>query len=139
MRTKLRSAKVAAGTVVGVLSLTTGLAMAGALPGGAQDVASNVLANVGVSTPTPNSHAGNHPNTHVNSTSAPNQPPNGTKGSAVSSLATCSSVRSVSRPSVSDLCRERSPSNRQPTITMIGDIRWRRETTRDRLMTPFTR
>jgi hypothetical protein len=46
---------------------------------------------------------------------------------------------SVSRPSVSDLCRERSPSNRQPTITMIGDIRWRRETTRDRLMTPFRR
>jgi hypothetical protein len=40
---------------------TTGLALAGTLPGAAQDVAAQMLAKVGVSVPGPNENAGTHP------------------------------------------------------------------------------
>jgi hypothetical protein len=48
-----RRALTAVAAVVGVLSLTTGLAVAGALPDAAQRVASTVLAQVGVAAPSP--------------------------------------------------------------------------------------
>jgi hypothetical protein len=56
--TMLRKIKVAAATVVGVLTLTTGLAAADALPGAAQDVAASALEKVGVNVPdNSNEHA----------------------------------------------------------------------------------
>jgi hypothetical protein len=61
-RIKLAAA-FAAATLVG----TTGLALAGTLPGAAQDVASEMLAKVGVTVPGPNSNAGDHPNTRGSS------------------------------------------------------------------------
>jgi hypothetical protein len=57
-RHRLRLAVAAA---VGGLSLTTGLAAAGALPGAAQQVASDTLSHVGIDVPNPNDHAGDHP------------------------------------------------------------------------------
>ena len=57
-RTAARTVKAVAAVVVAALSLTTGLAMAGALPDGAQRFAASVLAKVGVSAPTP--HAPDH-------------------------------------------------------------------------------
>ncbi len=93
--TKLRSAKLALAGALGALTLTAGLAAAGALPGAAQDVAANVLNGLGVSTTGPNSHAGTHPDSrgasasHIsNTTDPPNTPPTTTKGSQISGLAT---------------------------------------------------
>jgi hypothetical protein len=104
MFTKIRTAKVAAATAVGVLGLTTGLAAAGALPGAAQDVASSVLSKVGISTPGPDSHAGDHPNTRgaspTQTTSTPpttNTPPDTTKGSQISGLATTTAATGVDK------------------------------------------
>jgi hypothetical protein len=53
--------KLAAVFATAALAGTTGLALAGSLPGAAQDVASSMLAKVGVSVPGPNEHAGTHP------------------------------------------------------------------------------
>jgi hypothetical protein len=57
------AAALAAASLVGI----AGLAVAGTLPGAAQDVASTMLDEVGVTVPGPNSNAGNHPNTRGNS------------------------------------------------------------------------
>ena len=53
--------KLAAVFATVALVVTTGLALAGTLPGAAQDVASEMLAKVGVSVPGPNENAGTHP------------------------------------------------------------------------------
>jgi hypothetical protein len=94
---KFRSAKVAVGAAAAALSLTTGLAMAGALPGAAQGIASNMLSSLGISTPGPNSHAGIHPASRGNSTGASNQAPDPTKGSQISSLATGTDATGVNK------------------------------------------
>jgi hypothetical protein len=92
--TKLRTAKAAAAALVGGLSLTTGLAMANALPGAAQDVASAALAKVGVSTPNSDDHADDHPDTrgrsgdHEPNGAVSSQSPDTTKGSVISGIAT---------------------------------------------------
>jgi hypothetical protein len=52
-RITARRVKVVAATTVAMLSVTTGMAMAGALPDGAQRFVASVLAQVGVSAPTP--------------------------------------------------------------------------------------
>jgi hypothetical protein len=59
--------KFAAALAAAALVGTTGLALAGTLPGAAQDVASEMLAKVGVTVPGPNSKAGDHPNTRGSS------------------------------------------------------------------------
>jgi hypothetical protein len=101
--TKPRSAKVVAATLVGGLSLVTGLAMAGALPGAAQDVASTMLNKVGVSTPSPDSHAGDHPNTrgksaeHTGPDVPTSQPSDPGKGAEISNLATTTDATGVDK------------------------------------------
>lgn len=88
--------KVKAGVavVVGGLTLTTGLAAAGALPGAAQSVASEALERVGISVPNPNDNAGDHPDSRGTSadeapaTEAPaSNAPEGTHGAEVSGTA----------------------------------------------------
>lgn len=69
-----RSLKIAVATVVGGLTLTTGLAAAGALPGAAQMVASEALAKVGISVPNPNDKAGAHPDSRGSSADHPEAP-----------------------------------------------------------------
>jgi len=58
--------KVGSVVVAGTLVLGTGMAMAGALPAGAQSVAATVLSKVGITVPNPNadSHAPTHPDNH---------------------------------------------------------------------------
>jgi hypothetical protein len=81
--------KLAAALAVAALVGTTGLALAGTLPGAAQNVASEMLAKVGVTVPGPNSNAGEHPNTrgssseHTTVTTASSG-----KGAEISDLAT---------------------------------------------------
>jgi hypothetical protein len=82
--------KFAAALAVAALVGTTGLALAGTLPGAAQDVASEMLAKVGVTVPGPNENAGDHPNTRGPSSES-NVPATLTsagKGSEISDLAT---------------------------------------------------
>jgi hypothetical protein len=81
--------KFAAALAAAALVGTTGLALAGTLPGAAQDVASEMLAKVGVTVPGTNSNAGDHPNTrgssseHTTVTTASSG-----KGAEISDLAT---------------------------------------------------
>lgn len=98
--TWLRS-KVKAGVavLVGGLTLTTGLAAAGALPGAAQSVASEALERVGITVPNPNEKAGDHPDSRGSSADEPatnddggepavsNEAPDGTHGAEVSGTA----------------------------------------------------
>ena len=63
----------AAAVIVGTLSLTMGLAVAGALPDAAQRVASDVLAHVGVSAPSPGAGSAHR--------HGPNPPRTGSTGS----------------------------------------------------------
>jgi len=60
-RPSLHRVKPIAALVTIALTCTTGLALAGTLPGAAQDVASEMLAKVGVDVPGPNDKAGTHP------------------------------------------------------------------------------
>lgn len=53
----LRKVKVVVASVVGGLTLTTGLAAAGALPGPAQGFAADALSHVGITVPDPNADA----------------------------------------------------------------------------------
>ena len=72
-RTRL---KVAVATFVGGLTMTTGLAAAGALPGAAQSIASEALERVGISVPNPSDKAGDHPDTRGSSAdNAPTEAP----------------------------------------------------------------
>ncbi len=88
-RTILPRIKFAAALTFAALLATTSLAIAGTLPGAAQDVASAMLAKVGVTVPGPNENAGDHPNTR--GTSSENgvvTPTSAGKGSEISDLAT---------------------------------------------------
>jgi hypothetical protein len=60
-RPSLHRVKPIAALVTIALTCTAGLALAGTLPGAAQDVASEMLAKVGVDVPGPNDNAGTHP------------------------------------------------------------------------------
>jgi hypothetical protein len=81
--------KLAAALAATALVGTTGLALAGTLPGAAQDIASEMLAKVGVTVPGTNSNAGEHPNSrgssseHTTVTTASSG-----KGAEISDLAT---------------------------------------------------
>jgi hypothetical protein len=81
--------RLAAALAAAALIGTTGLALAGTLPGAAQDVASEMLAKVGVTVPGTNGNAGEHPNSrgssseHTTVTTASSG-----KGAEISDLAT---------------------------------------------------
>jgi hypothetical protein len=79
------------------LAGTTGLALAGSLPGAAQDVASTMLGEVGVSVPGPNSNAGDHPNVRGKSSDAPVTSSNSGKGAEISDLATSRDLTGVEK------------------------------------------
>ena len=89
MRPVVRKARIAAIVVVGTLALTTGAAMAGALPGAAQGVAHDMLAKLGITVPGPNEHAGTHPDTRGNSA--------GTKGSTISDVARTTTATGIDK------------------------------------------
>jgi hypothetical protein len=103
--------RLATALVTVALAGTTGLALAGGLPGGAQDVASTMLAKVGVSVDGPNSHAGDHPNVRgkssesestaaeddsTSSEGASTSSASG-KGAEISALATSTDLRGVAK------------------------------------------
>ena len=80
--------KLAAAFAVTALVGTTGLAVAGSLPGAAQDIASTMLAKAGVTVPGPNSNAGDHPSTRGSSSEhAGATPTSSGKGSEISDIA----------------------------------------------------
>jgi hypothetical protein len=80
--------KLAAALAVTALVGTTGLAVAGSLPGAAQDIASTMLEKVGVTVPGPNSNAGKHPSTRGSSSEHSGATPTSSgKGSEISDIA----------------------------------------------------
>jgi hypothetical protein len=107
-RSSLHRTKPIAALVTIALTCTTGLALAGTLPGAAQDIASQMLAKVGVEVPGPNDNAGTHPSVRgqsdVSSESA--EDVNGSenagsrdsgKGAEISSLATTTDREGVDK------------------------------------------
>jgi hypothetical protein len=81
--------KLAAALAAAALVGTTGLALAGTLPGAAQDIASEMLGKVGVTVPGPNSNAGDHPNTRGSSSEHTTVATTSSgKGAEISDLAT---------------------------------------------------
>jgi hypothetical protein len=110
-RSSVHRIKLVAAVATAALACTTGLALAGSLPGAAQDVASSMLAKAGITVPGPNEHAGTHPS--VRGTSSPdvadaaqrkpghvatNVEANGQgKGSEVSQLATTTDLTGVEK------------------------------------------
>jgi hypothetical protein len=81
--------KLAAALAATALVATTGLAIAGTLPGAAQDVASAMLAKVGVSVPGPNSNAGDNPSVRGSSSEHTTVTTSSSgKGAEISDLAT---------------------------------------------------
>lgn len=90
--------KLAAALAATALVGTTGAAVAGSLPGAAQDIASTMLEKVGITVPGPDDHAGDHPNTRGQSTEhspAPSSPSG--KGSEISDLATSTDLTGVDK------------------------------------------
>jgi hypothetical protein len=80
--------KLAAALAVTALLGTTGLALAGGLPGAAQDIASDMLAKAGITVPGPNSNAGDHPSTRGSSSGQSGATPTSSgKGSEISDIA----------------------------------------------------
>jgi hypothetical protein len=107
-RSTLHRAKPIAALVTIALACTTGLALAGTLPGAAQDVASEMLAKVGIEVPGPNDNAGTHPNVRGQSdvsndasvdANSPEEAGSGSsgKGSEISSLATTTDLEGVDK------------------------------------------
>jgi hypothetical protein len=80
--------KLAAALTGALLVGTAGLAVAGSLPGAAQDVASEMLAKVGITAPGPNTSAGDHPNTRGSSEQTSVTTASSGKGTEISGLAT---------------------------------------------------
>jgi hypothetical protein len=107
-RSSLHRVKPIAALVTIALTCTAGLALAGTLPGAAQDVASEMLAKVGVDVPGPNDNAGTHPSVrgqsdvsddstnHVNRPEDAGSPGSG-KGAEISTLATTTDLEGVDK------------------------------------------
>lgn len=89
--------KFAAAFAIAALVATTGLALAGSLPGAAQDAASAMLAKVGVSVSGPNSNAGDHPNVRATSSEAPTPSTETGKGGEISDFATSTDLTGVEK------------------------------------------
>jgi hypothetical protein len=89
--------KLAAAFATVALAGTTGLALAGSLPGAAQDIASSMLAQVGVSVPGPNSNAGDHPNVRGTSSDVAVTPSSSDKGIEISDLATSTDLTGLEK------------------------------------------
>jgi hypothetical protein len=104
-RSSLHRVKPIAALVTIALTCTTGLALAGTLPGAAQDVASQMLAKVGVDIPGPNDNAGTHPSVRGqsdvsdDSTNHVNRPEDAGsgKGAEISTLATTTDLEGVDK------------------------------------------
>jgi hypothetical protein len=92
-RIKLASALAAA------LAGTAGLALAGNLPGAAQDVASSMLAKLGVSVPRPDGHAGTHATVRGSVSEQVRGEGHGpaSTGAAISELATTTELTGVAK------------------------------------------
>jgi len=107
-RSSLHRVKPIAALVTIALTCATGLALAGTLPGVAQDVASQMLAKVGVDVPGPNDNAGTHPSVrgqsdvsddstnHVNRPEDAGSAGSG-KGAEISTLATTTDLEGVDK------------------------------------------
>jgi hypothetical protein len=89
--------KLAAAFATVALAGTSGLAVAGSLPGAAQDIASSMLAQVGVSVPGPNSDAGDHPNVRGTSSDVAVTPSSSDKGIEISQFATSTDLTGVEK------------------------------------------
>jgi hypothetical protein len=96
-RSIVRRLKLATALATVALAGTTGLALAGNLPGAAQDIASSMLAQVGVSVPGPNSDAGDHPNVRGTSSNVAVTPSSSDKGIEISQLATSTDLTGVEK------------------------------------------
>jgi hypothetical protein len=107
-RSSLHRVKPIAALVTIALTCATGLALAGTLPGAAQDVASQMLAKVGVDIPGPNDNAGTHPSVRGqsdvsdDSTNHVNRPEDAGsagpgKGVEISTLATTTDLEGVDK------------------------------------------
>jgi hypothetical protein len=107
-RSSLHRVKPIAAFVTIALTCTAGLALAGTLPGAAQDVASEMLAKVGVDVPGPNDNAGTHPSVRGQSdvsndasedANSPEEAGSGSsgKGAEISSLATTTDLEGVDK------------------------------------------
>jgi hypothetical protein len=80
--------KLAAAFAATALLGTTGLALAGSLPGAAQDIASDMLAKTGITVPGPSSNAGDHPSTRGSSSEQSGATPTSSgKGGEISDIA----------------------------------------------------
>jgi len=79
--------KVGAVVVAGFLMATTGLAMAGALPGAAQNIASEVLQRIGISVPRSDSPSGVHPGNSGQSSGGESNAPAAPPGAHISQIA----------------------------------------------------
>jgi hypothetical protein len=127
----LRKIKVAAATVVGVLTLTTGLAAADALPGAAQDVAASALEKVGVNVP---DNSDDHADTRGKSadhrqdgkpeTEGHESGDHNGKGKTISSIAHDSTLEGVDKGAA--VCTEASEAQckagqEHPGATVAGD------------------
>jgi hypothetical protein len=107
-RSSLHRVKPIAALVTIALACTTGLALAGTLPGAAQDIASEMLTKVGVEVPGPNDNAGTHPSVRGQSDASndasedantPAEAGSGSsgKGAEISSLATTTDLQGVDK------------------------------------------
>jgi hypothetical protein len=74
-RSNMRRSTFVGVAVAAALACTTGLALAGSLPGAAQAIASSVLGKVGVTVPGPDDNAGSHPSVRGRSSSDTSAPP----------------------------------------------------------------
>jgi hypothetical protein len=112
-RPSVHRIKFVAALATAALACTTGLALAGSLPGAAQDVASSIFTKAGITVPGPNDHAGTHPS--VRGTSSPDvadasqhmshtttsAPSDNGKGSEISQLATTTDLTGVEKGAAS--------------------------------------
>lgn len=105
--------KLAAVLATVALAGTTGLALAGTLPGAAQDMATEMLAKVGVTVPGPNENAGDHPSVRgasadhtlaeatatdeTTETETEDEASSSGKGAEISALATSTDLKGVEK------------------------------------------
>jgi hypothetical protein len=111
-RSSVHRLKLFAAIAAATFACTAGLAVAGDLPGAAQDIASSMLAKVGIVVPGPNDSAGDHPSTrgksaghqsvsqevaeHIRAQSRPDAASSG-KGAEISELATTTDLQGVEK------------------------------------------
>jgi hypothetical protein len=102
MPSALTRPRMTAAAAAAALVCSASLAVAGALPGAAQDIASSMLEKVGISVPGPNENAGTHPNERGNSSTV--APSTAGEGAEISDLATTTDLTGLEKgAAISDL------------------------------------